>query len=111
MRQRDLVAVSALRSALSALANAEAVPVDHDAPLPGPESAGHSAEVAGAALGVGATEVDRRALSEAEAEQIVRAEADERDQAAAGYRQAGRAERAERLGAEAAAIRAVLDAP
>ena len=70
----------------------------------------HSAHIAGASLGAGSTEVSRRELSDAEVRAVITAEADERDQAAVGYRQAGRGDRAARLAAEASAIRAVLDA-
>ncbi len=71
MRARDRAVVSALRSALGRIANAQAVPV------PGAASgvAGtDSARVAGAAVGVGATEAPRRALGAAEVSALVTAE-------------------------------------
>jgi len=95
LRARDVIAVSALRSALGAIANAEAVD-------PGPVATGPgSAYVAGAAVGLGATEARRRGLSTAEAEQIVRAEAGEREDVAREYERAGHTDQADRLRREA----------
>jgi uncharacterized protein len=62
--------------------------------------AGHP-ELAGTVAGVGAAEVERRGLSQAQMEAIVRAEITERETAATGYEQAGQLEQAERLRAEA----------
>jgi uncharacterized protein YqeY len=102
LRARDAIAVSALRSALSAIGNAEAVD-------PGPAAAGAGGPyVAGAATGLGATEARRRSLSPAEAEQIVRAEAGERQHAAGEYERAGRAGQAGRLRREAQVLMAVV---
>ena len=56
---------------------------------------------AGTVAGVGATEVERRSLSQAQMEAIVRAEIADRETAAAGYARAGQLDRAERLRAEA----------
>ena len=102
LRARDISAVSALRSALSAVSNAEAVD-------PGPATAGPgSTYVAGAAVGVGATEARRRSLSTAETEQIVRAEAGERQRAAREYERAGHADQADRLRREARVLMSVV---
>ncbi len=60
LRGRDQVATSALRSALAAIANAEAV-----AASPQPAPASGSEHFAGAAAGLGATEVARKELTEA----------------------------------------------
>jgi hypothetical protein len=68
MRERDLGAAKALRTALSILANAEAVPVT---PAPRGLAAEH---VAGAAQGLAATEADRTTLSESQAHGLVAAE-------------------------------------
>ena len=65
--------------------------------------------IAGAALGVGAAEVERRALTSAEAEAIVRREAAERQAAAQVYERAGQSPHAERLRAEAELLRTYLD--
>jgi uncharacterized protein len=134
MKARDRPALTALRSALAAIDNAEAVnppqtspgtrdpeiasgtrhPVIPDTGTGHPTSigagAGHSdlvargashPELAGTVAGVGATEVERRRLSQTEMEEIVRAEIAERETAAAGYERAGQLEHAERLRAEA----------
>jgi uncharacterized protein len=103
LRARDTIAVSALRSALGAIGNAEAVEPGVTAPA---GSAGPY--VAGAVSGLGAAEVPRRSLSAAQTEQIVRAEAAEREDAARGYERAGQAGRAGRLRREAQLLLAVL---
>ncbi len=91
-----MVAAAALRSALGAIASAEAVPVDQSA-------AGRttSQHVAGAAAGLGAGEAQWRGLTGAEVDQIVDAEIAERMAAAADYEGRGYAEQARRLRREA----------
>ncbi|KUL36948.1 hypothetical protein ADL22_23760 [Streptomyces sp. NRRL F-4489] len=96
MRARDKAAVSALRSTLAALDNAEAVRVD-------------ASELRGVALetspvGVGSTEVARRELSEADVVSVVRGEAEERLAAAAQLTAPAHADRAARLREEAAVL-------
>lgn len=77
--------------------------------------AGHSdlgaahPELAGTVAGVGATEVERRSLSQAQMEAIVRVEIADRETAAAGYERAGQLARAERLRAEAKVLLSHLD--
>jgi uncharacterized protein len=100
LKARDTVAASALRSALAAIGNAEAVP-----PPPGPAPAG-SPHIAGAAGGLGAGEAGRRGLSEAEIGEIVQVEIIERRDAADQYERAGQAGRAERLRREAGVLAA-----
>jgi uncharacterized protein YqeY len=100
MRARDKTAVSALRSTLAALDNAEAVP--------------ERAEDARAALeqapvGVGVTEARRRELSEPAVAEVVRAEADERLEVAEQLTAPEHAERVARLRAEAAVLLGFLD--
>jgi len=102
-RARDAIAVSALRSALAAISNAEAVPASDRV---GPRTS--SPHVAGAVAGLGAAEVPRVGLSEAEISGIVRAEAAERLDAAAGYERSGRGARAARLRCEAAVLAAII---
>lgn len=101
MRQRDRVAVATLRTALAALDNAEAVPVT---PLPrtgdGP--------VAQAVLGVGAAEVERRALSEVDEVALVRAELASLDESVAELEALGRDDRAATAREQAHVLRAVL---
>jgi uncharacterized protein YqeY len=97
LRARDMTAVAALRSALGAIGNAEAVPVPAGSSAAGPH-------VAGSAAGLGAAEAERRWLSPAQVAAIVQAEIDERLAAAAQYERAGREDRAARLTAEAQAL-------
>ncbi len=61
--------------------------------------------IAGAVVGVGAGDVDRRDLTEQDISGIVRAEITERESAAAQYEAIGQKDRAERLLAEAAVLR------
>jgi uncharacterized protein YqeY len=106
LKGRDTAAVSALRSALSAISNAEAV----DAV---PVSGDGSPHFAGAAAGLGAGEVRRRQLTEAQLSQILQAEITDRHRAAREYDQAGHPDRAARLRHEATALQSVQqpDAP
>ncbi|MFN8145861.1 MAG: hypothetical protein U0R76_00235 [Candidatus Nanopelagicales bacterium] len=104
MRAKDEAAVSALRSALSAVANGQAVDV-RDVDLRGTEQSEH---VAGALVGVGAAEVERRTLSEGDARSIVEAERWSRESDASTYEQHGQPERAARLRAEADVLAGVL---
>jgi uncharacterized protein YqeY len=67
-----------------------------------------TAEVAGTVAGVGAAEVARRHLTDADLTGIVEREVAEREAAADEYDRAGRADRAERLRHEATALAAVL---
>lgn len=114
LRARDSVALAALRSALSALANATAVPapsapgVSGDAHFAGNDPAPiEGGTYAGSVSGLGAAEVARRELTAAEVTAVVRAEVDERLTAAAHYPPAA----ADRLRAEAAVLTALLDLP
>ena len=96
LRSRDMVAAAALRSALAAIANAEAVATD--SPAVAPASSEH---VAGAVAGLGAGEAKRRVLTDAEVGQIVDAEIAERMAAALVYESTGHAQHAMRLRHEA----------
>jgi uncharacterized protein len=100
MKARDRVALGALRSALAAIDNAEAVEVD--------PSAGRNLAIELTPIGPGAAEAQRRVLTEAEVEDIVRAEAAAREASAADFETAGRPERAEQLRAEARVLMACL---
>lgn len=100
MRRRDRVAVSALRSGLAAIDNAEAV--DRPADVNG------SLAIEQIAVGLGANEVGRRLLTEAEMAAIVGAEATDRDAAAGDYDRLGQPDRAAQLRAEAAVLRSHL---
>lgn len=70
MRERDAAVISAIRSALAAIHNAEAVA----APTPASSTSEH---VAGAVVGVGAAEAQRAELDEAGRRALVTREADE----------------------------------
>ncbi|QRP44589.1 GatB/YqeY domain-containing protein [Amycolatopsis sp. FDAARGOS 1241] len=104
LKNRDRVATTALRSALAAIDNAEAVPVDQ--PL---STAAGDEHVVGAALGVGAAEADRRELTEADVRAIVESEVRERTSAADEYERLGRIDAADRLRAEADVLRRHLE--
>jgi uncharacterized protein YqeY len=140
MKSRDQPAVTALRSALAAIDNAEAVDTARATPaserhpaVPG-ETTGRQVadgettadevadgettgggiaggEIAGAVVGLGAAEVERRTLTSAEMEAIVREEAAERQTAAGAYERAGQSGHAERLRAEAEVLSAYLGDP
>jgi hypothetical protein len=98
-KDRDATRVSALRSALSAIDNAEAVDAGLDAPSSG--------TIAGGVAGLGAAEVARRELSDAQIRQLVRDEINER-LAAASAIEATHTERAAALRAEAEVLTYVL---
>lgn len=94
---RDTARVAALRSALSAIDNAETPRAVTLATLPdGP--------IAGAARGVGTTEVARRVLSDAEIRDLIQAEVDERLDAADEYVANGYHVRASDLRSQAAVL-------
>jgi uncharacterized protein YqeY len=105
LKARDKDAVSALRTALSAIGNAEAV--DPGEPGSGPPAAAGSAHLAGTAAGLGAAEAQRRQLTGADVAAIVRAEAAEREAAASQYERSGHAGQAAGL---RHGTRALLDA-
>jgi uncharacterized protein len=95
LRERDAEAMSALRSALGAIANAEAVHV--------PQRTG--TEVM---LGVGSSEVPRRELTQDEIDGIVEAEIVERRRAAADLVGLGQDAHMERLVEQAKVLERVL---
>lgn len=88
IRARDAAAVSALRSALAAIENAEAV---------------DGADVT-ASTGVGSTEVARRSLTDSEVQELVDAERTERLSTALEYDRLGQGDHAARLRSEAAVL-------
>ena len=99
IKARDRVAVAALRSALAAVANAEAVPVD---------SVPRAGALEEAASGAGAADAPRRDLTEHDVRALVAGEVLDRDRAAAELAELGRHEDAARLTAEADVLRTVL---
>jgi uncharacterized protein len=102
MKARDKRAVAALRSTLAAIDTPKRS-TSRRSRRPG------EGRIAGAALGVGAAEAERRTLTAAEMEAIVRREVAERQTAAQAYERAGQAPHAEGLRAEAELLGAYLD--
>ena len=99
-KDRDSTRVSALRSALSAIDNAE---TPDDARV----DAASSGTIAGGVVGLGAAEVARRELSDAEIRELLHAEVDER-LAAARQIDASHTELAATLRAGAAVLTGLL---
>jgi uncharacterized protein len=104
LHRRDSIAVAALRSALGAIGNAEAVTGA------APAAGASSPHLAGARSGLGAGEARRRRLTAAQVGQVIRAEISERRQAAREYERAGHPGRAQRLLAEADVLEAAAAA-
>jgi uncharacterized protein YqeY len=106
-KDRDQTRVSALRSALSAIDNAETPHADtSDAETPGqvtPDGA-----IAGAVTGLGSTEVARRQLTDAHIRALLRAEIDERLRDAEQLADNGAEDRAAAVRSEADVLAAVL---
>jgi uncharacterized protein len=93
MKERDRVTVTALRSTLAAIDNAEAVDIT--------AVASGSLTIESSPVGIGVAEAERRALSEEDIAQIVGSEVADREAAALEYDRAGRPERAQALRSEA----------
>jgi uncharacterized protein YqeY len=91
MKAREGEAVSALRTALAAIDNAEAVDVRAEAQVP------PSGPIAGAQAGAGSTEMERRMLSVGEVRALLEAEIADRIEAAERYEAGGHHDRADRL--------------
>ena len=110
LKAKDRVAVGAIRSALAAIDNAEAVPTESasHAASPGAGTTGDE-HFAGSATGLGAAEAVRRNLTDADVRSIVQNEVRERTDAADEYERLGRTEQAERLRAEARVLSRHLD--
>jgi uncharacterized protein len=102
LKARDADALAALRIAIAAIDNAEAVP----SPEGGAPTT--SAHVAGAGRGPGSTEAARRSLSADEAHAILRGQITERTDEADRYQALGQPDAAERLRRQARALAAYL---
>lgn len=98
MKARDLTAMGALRSALAAIGNAEAMPITI---MP-------AAGAIEAAVGLGSAEADRLQLSDDQQREVVQYEIDERLAAISDYEQRGRSDASEKLKHEVAALQQVL---
>ena len=94
MHRRDKTAVTALRCALAAIDNAEAVDI-----AAGPRA--QAGTIAGAVHGLGSGDVPRRTLTEEDIDAIVRAEIVDRIETAADYERRGQSDGSIRLRAEA----------
>jgi hypothetical protein len=102
MKAPEADADAALRTALAAIDNAEAVPApDTSAPT-------SSAHVAGARPGLGAAEAARRPLSDDEARAVVREPIAEQTREAGGYDAHGHGDAARRLRDQARVLAAYL---
>jgi uncharacterized protein YqeY len=98
MKARDSHRVAALRSALSAIANAEAVAA------PSTAASLSQSPIAGAVSGLGAGEATRQELSDDAVLALVRSEFDTRTAGAAEFDALGRDDHAAQLRAEAAVL-------
>jgi uncharacterized protein YqeY len=107
MRERDH-AVGALRSAIAALDNAEAIEVREERESRPPSTSLH---VAGARSGLGAGEAHRRVLTAQEQRAVLENEIASRRATADDLDRGGRHEIATRLRTEAEILATVLDAP
>lgn len=103
MKARRAEAVTALRTAIAVIDNAEAV----DAPT---QAAAHAASehVAGTTTGVGSTEAERRVLSVDDVRALLKAQIDDRTTEADRYDGYGRHDAALRLRGEADVLRPYL---
>lgn len=110
-KDRNQTRVSALRSALSAIDNAEtpdAETPDADTSRETPLIWTPNGTIAGAVTGLGSTEVARRQLTDAEIRALLRAEVDERLRAAAQLADNGAEDRAATVRSEADVLAAIL---
>ena len=103
IKARDRTTTRALRSALSAIENAETTEVIHD-----PQVATGSEYIAGSTAGLGATEVERRVLSDSDVRALIQAQVDERLLATEEYERYRRGYLASQLRAEADVLRQYL---
>ncbi|MUM17149.1 hypothetical protein FZI91_19240 [Mycobacterium sp. CBMA271] len=94
MKARNSRAVSALRTAIAAIDNAESVDQTSN-------TTPSHAHIAGAATGLGAAEAARRVLSPTDVRAILQTQIDDRATEAARYGTLGQVQAAERLRAEA----------
>ncbi|WP_066902938.1 glutamyl-tRNA amidotransferase [Mycolicibacterium houstonense] len=100
-KSRDATGVTAIRSALSAIDNAET-------PQPDQTDTRTGEAIAGAVSGVGSTEMARRVLSDDEVRVLIRAEIDERLVAADQYSANGHLDRASELLSQADVLTRLL---
>ena len=94
VKARESATVRVLRTAIAAIDNAEAPPVEES-------RGGLDEHVAGASVGVGSSDVDRLELTDSDVRDVLAAERDERLDAARTYDHLGRIDEAQRLRTEA----------
>jgi uncharacterized protein YqeY len=102
LKARDADALAALRTAIAAIDNAEAVPATDTRPLPA------SAHVAGARSGPGSTEAARQQLTADELHAILRDQITEHTREADRYQALGQANAAQRLRNQARTLETYL---
>ena len=102
LKARDTDAVAALRTAIAAIDNAQAVPASSPSP------AADSTHVAGTRSGAGSPEAPRRQLGSGELRDILRAQITEHTREADRYAALGQADAAERLRRQARTLMAHL---
>ncbi|WP_040884729.1 hypothetical protein [Janibacter sp. HTCC2649] len=102
MKERDKLAVSALRSGLSAIDNAEAITTEP------PAASDAESPIAGAAIGLGVTEAARRELTVDDVRALLRTEVEERREAATEIEGAEHPDRAADLRREADVLESVV---
>jgi hypothetical protein len=102
LKTRDADAMAALRTAIAAIDNAQAVPASDQTPTPA------STHIAGARSGAGSTEAPRRQLGGGELRDILRAQITEHAREADRYHALGQADAAERLRRQARTLTAYL---
>ena len=105
MKAREPDAVSALRTAIAAIDNAEAVPAPDESPA---TTSGH---IAGARAGLGAAEAARRSLSPSQQQAILRDQVSGYNAEADGYAALGQQDAAARLRTQARLLSAYLHEP
>lgn len=103
VRDHDRIAIAALREAIAALDNAEAVPIDTDL------NAQVGQHVAGGVVGLGAGEAERRTLDVAAQQAIVTTIIDARLAAASTYEEHRQTARAADLRSSAEILIAILE--
>lgn len=109
MKARRPEEVSALRTAIAAIDNASTVAVAEPASAAGSEGpAASEGPIAGARIGLGAAEAERRALTPADLRHLLQAQIDDRIAEAERYDAHAAHDAAERLRLEASALEPYL---
>jgi len=112
LKSRDSDALAALRTAIAAIDNAEAVRIPDAQPSamqpPAMQPPAMSTHVAGASSGAGSTEAARRQLSSSEVHDILRDQIADHAREADRYDTLGQADAAHRLRGQARALEAYL---